>query len=676
MIKTAVDTSQKRILTLPRFPEKLTRTQFYPLAYRFMYLSRQMDEKLKELFRKGYVKGTVTLSAGTEATSIGMSFPFRPGHDVLSLLHRDLGAHLVQGVTLLSLMCQFIANDKSPTHGREGNVHHGNAAMRRLPMISHLGDMLSLAVGAVFGARRNGEDAMGLAIVGDGGSSTGDFHESLNIASVRRIPVLFLIENNHYAYSTPTRFQYNCKQLSDRAAGYGIEGQTIDGTDAWEVYTTVCNALETMAHDSMPRLVECMTLRLEGHAAYDKAEYVSQEERQQWLKREPIMRARIALGGCGFSEEMIAALEAEVVDEVNATAREALQYGRPSPQVHLGPVYAPPEERISLPPLRFEHARNLNAVNAALDYIMQHFPSACLFGQDIGVYGSAFKSCRGLYEKYGAERVMDMPLAESATTGLCLGASQTGVLPIMEFQFADFATEAVTQLGLNAGTWYFRTGRPARILFRLPCGGGITLGAFHSGEFDGLWTRFPGLKIFYPVTPQEMFEAIVAGFMDPNPCLVFEHKLLYGGRQETIEFNGDYTAVCRPRKYTEGDALTIIAFGAMVETVRAVVEKHNYSVEVWNPFILNPLHLDALIESVRRTGRLLVVQESGETAGMGDRIISLVCRKAFDALSSAPRLVGAPDAPVPFAKELESSHIPDSAKIDQEIAMMMGATSE
>ncbi|MBN1308113.1 MAG: hypothetical protein JXA18_09365 [Chitinispirillaceae bacterium] len=642
-----------------------------------MYLSRRMDEKFKELFQKGYVKGTVTLSTGIEATSIGMSVPFRPGRDVLSLLHRDLGAHLVQGATPLSIMCQYLANEKSPTHGREGNVHHGNAAMRRLPMISHLGNMLSVAVGAVFGARRNGEDALGCAIIGDGGSSTGDFHESLNIASVRRVPVLFLIENNHYAYSTPTRFQYNCKKLSDRAAGYGIEGKTIDGTDVWEVYSTVCNAMEAMERDSMPRLVECLTLRLEGHAAYDKAEYVPPEERRQWLKQEPLMRARAALGGCGFDETMIASLEAQVVEEVDAVAREALQYGRPSPRTHLGPVYASSEERVSLPPFRLEKARNLSAVNAAIDYLMRCFPSACLFGQDVGVYGSAFKSCRGLYEKYGAERVMDMPLAESATTGFCLGASQTGLLPIMEFQFADFGTEAVTQLGLNAGSWYFRAGMPARLLFRLPCGGGITLGAFHSGEFEGLWSRFPGLKIFYPVTPQEMFEAIVAGFMDPNPCLVLEHKLLYGGgRQETIEFDGDYTAAYRPRKYTEGGALTVIALGAAAETVCAVVKEHNYSVEVWNPFILNPLHPDALIASVRKTGRLLVVQESGETAGMGDRIISLVCREAFDALSSPPRLVGAPDAPVPFAKELESYHIPDSARIDHEIAMMIGATSE
>jgi len=638
-----------------------------------MYLSRRMDEKFRELFRKGHVKGTVILCNGNEATSVGMSIPMRPGFDYLSLLHRDLGAHFVQGASVVSLICQYMANEKSPTRGREGNVHHGNCDQRRFPMISHLGDMLALTVGAVYGARKNGEEVMGLSVIGDGGSSTGDFHESLNIASVRHIPVLFIIENNHYAYSVPTKYQYNCKHLSDRAAGYGIEGRTIDGTDAWEVYCAVCDAMEAMSRDSMPRIIECMSLRLEGHAAYDKAEYVSKAEKEDWLKREPLMLARTALVNCGCDEAEIVSIESEVDTSIDESLREAFKAGRPSPSIHMGSVFAPKKGMPSLPSFRLERCRNLNAVNAALHYIMENFPSASIFGQDIGVYGSAFKTCKGLWEKFGSDRVVDMPICESATVGFCLGASQSGLLPVMEFQFADFATEAVTQLGLNCGTWFFRTERPAQLLFRLPCGGGITLGAFHSGEYDGLWSRFPGLKLLYPVTPQEVFEAIVAGFIDPNPCLVFEHKLLYGGsRQETIEFDGDCSDVWRARKYTEGEELTIVAFGAMVEAVCSVVKTHNYSAEVWNPFILNPLSSGALIESVHRTGRLLVVQESSETAGMGDRIISLVCREAMSALKSAPRLVCAPDAPVPFAKELETYHIPDMAIINQAIVMMIG----
>ena len=665
-------TSEGQRSTLVRFPERLDRKQFYSIAYPYMYLSHIMDEKFKELFVKGYVKGTVILCNGNEATTVGMCIPFRPGVDVLSILHRDLAGHILQGAAPLSLFCQYMANEKSPTHGREGNVHHGNAAARRFPMISHLGDMLGVIVGGVWGARRNGEEVLGLAVIGDGGSSTGDFHESLNIASVRRIPVLFLIENNHYAYSTPTKYQYNCEKLSDRSVGYGIEGATVDGTDAWEVYTAVCDAMEGMHADSLPRIIECRTLRLEGHAAYDKAEYVSKEEYQEWMKNEPLSKARKEFLATGIGETDIQALEKKINDYIDETVKEALTFGRPSPEKHIGTVHAPINRAITLPPYKRERTRNLNAVNAALEYVMDHFPDAALIGQDIGVYGSAFKTCKGLFEKFGMDRVWDMPIAESATVAFCLGASQTGVKPIMEFQFADFGTEAVTQLGLNSGSWYFRTDQPAQMLFRMPCGGGITLGAFHSGEFEGLWSRFPGLKLFYPVTPQETFEAIVAAFVDPNPCIVFEHKFLYGGRMETVEFNGDYNAIYRPRKYTHGSELTILAWGVMAETAVSLVRKYNYSAEVWNPFILNPLYLDECMESIRKTGRLLVVQESSETAGLGDRIISLVCRNEGDSLKTVPRLVASPDAPVPFAKELEQNHIPDATRINQEIVKMIG----
>ena len=227
---------------LVRWPHRLGQESFYRVAYPLMFRSRRLEERMLELFQKGYVKGTVASSVGNEATTIGMSMPLRPGHDVLSLLHRDLVAHLLLGSTPYQLLCQYLANAESPTHACEGNVHHGDAASRRFPMISHLGKMLSLVVGGTWAARCNGEQVFGLAVIGDGGTSTGEFHESLNIASVHKVPVLFVIENNHYAFSTPTSVQYNCRRLSDRAIGYGISGRTIDGTDPWTVYSTVCDA--------------------------------------------------------------------------------------------------------------------------------------------------------------------------------------------------------------------------------------------------------------------------------------------------------------------------------------------------------------------------------------------------------------------------------------------------
>ena len=655
---------------LVRFPDRLSQEDFYAVAYPVMFLARRLEERLLELFRKGYVKGTVALGVGNEATAAGMSLPLRPGRDVVSLMHRDFAAHLLLGAEPYRLVCQYLANAESPTHGSEGNVHHGDVSGRRFPMISHLGKMPSLVVGGTWAARRHGEEVFGLTVIGDGASSTGEIHESLNLASVHKVPVLLVIENNHYSFSTPTSAQYHCRRLSDRAQGYGITGRTIDGTDAWEVYGAVCDILDAMRERPAPAILECMTLRLHGHAAYDKGDYVPAELLERWWQRDPLPHTRRRLQEIsGFSEEQIADLERAVEEEVQTAITAAMRVARPDPRKHDWSVYAyssPP----AVKPFQARKVKNGDAVKHALDHILADNPRAFLAGLDVGVYGAAFKTCKGLFDRYGPDRVIDMPLCESALVGFMLGASQLGARPILEFQFADFSAEAVTQLGLNVGTWYFRTGCSVPVLFRLPCGGGLTMGAFHSGEFEGLWSRFPGLKLLYPATAQETFEALVAGFYDCNPCLVFEHKLLYWSKSGDIDFDGDLEAVWRPRRYTEGSDLTLLAWGAMAHEALAAIEGCGRSVEVINPFVLQPLDMAPILGSVQKTGRLLVVQECGATQGLGDRLISLVVREASATLKCPPKLIAAPDVPIPFAPELEGHCRPNAARIAAGIAQM------
>jgi 2-oxoisovalerate dehydrogenase E1 component len=541
-------------------------------------------------------------------------------------------------------------------------------------MISHLGSMLAPVVGAVYAGRECGEDIFGLAVIGDGGSSTGDFHESLNLASVRKIPVLFLIQNNAYAFSTPTKYQYNCEKLSNRATGYGIPGKTIDGTDLWEVYSSVVEAIDTMNETSLPYLLETMTIRMYGHAVYDNAEYVSEQEREYNRANDPVVKTRRKLiDECSMSEEDIQKIESDIDTFLTEQTKSAVSVPRCSHQSHPWEVFSRSAIK-PLPPFSAKKAKNLTAVTMALDYLLTNNTNAILCGMDIGPYGSAFKTCKGLHAKFGDRRVMDMPLCESAITGFSLGASQGGMRPIIEFQFADFGTEAVTQLGLNAGTWFFRSGCSAPMLVRLPCGAGITLGAFHSGEFEGLWSRFPGLKLLYPITPQEMFEALVAGFYDPNPCIIFEHKKLYWSQEGEILFDGNVSSLWSTRQYAEGNEITIISIGSTMQPVLSLIKKEGISADIFNPFVLNPLYDEPVLESVRKTGRLLVVQESGETAGMGDRFISRACRHCFAELKAAPRLVSAPDNPVPFAPELEQHYIPSQNVIVSALHTLLGDT--
>jgi 2-oxoisovalerate dehydrogenase E1 component len=425
----------------------------------------------------------------------------------------------------------------------------------------------------------------------------------------------------------------------------------------------VCDALDAMREEPGPMLLECMTVRLQGHAVYDKAEYVDPQDLAEWKRTDPLLRARQKLlDVCGFSDAQATSLEAEIDDEVQATAADALRVPRCRPTDQEWRVYAD-SSPAPVKPFHAARAKNGEAVQKALAYLLDNSPRAFLAGLDVGRYGSAFKTCKGLIDQFGEDRVIDMPICESGILGFSLGASQVGAEPIIEFQFADFSTEAVSQLGLNAGTWYFRTGRAAPLLLRLPCGGGLTVGAFHSGEFEGLWSQFAGLKLLYPATPQETFEALVAGFYDRNPCLVFEHKLLYWSTAGAIDFDGDLTAIWRPRQYTEGTDLTLVAFGAMVPLALAAAQQAGPSVEVWNPFVLQPMDLEPICRSVEKTGRLLVVQECGVSQGLGDRVIGQIARRCGAAFRTPPRLVSSPDQPVPFAAELESHFRPSAERI-------------
>jgi 2-oxoisovalerate dehydrogenase E1 component len=425
----------------------------------------------------------------------------------------------------------------------------------------------------------------------------------------------------------------------------------------------MCDALEYAAAERLPCILECNTLRLSGHAVYDKGEYITQAEWDEWAKRDPLTRVRDSyVSVCGASQADIEQIDQEIDREVDAAVSEASSKARPSPTEPPMLVFAPAVSR-KIKPFEARGLTNQTAVTAALGYLLENEPAAYLSGLDIGAYGSAFKTCKGLVERFGAERVINMPLAESAITGFALGSSQTGMRPVVEFQFADFVTEAITQLGLNCGTWYFRSGNSAPVVIRLPCGGGVTLGAFHSGEFEGLLARLNGLKLLYPTTPQEMFEAQVAAWYDPNPCVVFEHKLLYTRAKGDVTFDGNLDAIWRTRRYAEGSMVTVVATGAMVEVALTAAGRAGCSADVFNPYVLCPLDMSPVLESVRRTGRLLVVQESGDTAGMGNTVLGHVCRSAFGALKAAPVLVCAPDMPVPFAPELEGRHRPDVGRV-------------
>ena len=420
-----------------------------------------MEEKLLELFQKGYVKGTVTIGIGNEVTAVGMTMPLRPGRDAVSLLHRDFAGHVVLGSSAYELFCQYMANADSPTHGCEGNVHHGDAASRRFPMLSHLGKMLSVVVGGTWAARRHGEDVFGLAAIGDGG-------QHRRVPRIRepcfrargagclpgRKQSICLFHAHATAIPLPTNFR-SCSGVRHSAAGRSRRR-------LWSVYSSVRDALEAMQGEPAAMILECMSMRLHGHAAYDKGRYVSGRNDEAAARTIPCLpRGKSCSTWPGMSEAAVTSLETAVDEEIQAALAKAMTVARPEPGAAVAAVYAsaPLGERETLPGPAGEKWRGRRP-GVGLSLGKQ---PACVFGgYGRGRIRFGVQDLQRADRTLGPQRVIDMPLSESAIMGLALGASQLGERPIIEFQFADFSTEAVTQLGLNAGTWHFRAGRPAR----------------------------------------------------------------------------------------------------------------------------------------------------------------------------------------------------------------------
>lgn len=644
--------------------------------YAWMYYSRHTDNRILELFRQGLIKGTVTGGQGNEGLILPLALIADKTQDAISFTHRDLGGHLVWSGHLCEHLNQYFANADSPTKAREGNVHHGDPANRSYPMISHLGAMLSNVIGATDSMRRQGHNSVGLTFFGDGGSSTGDIHECLNLASLISAPVLFVIENNRYAYSTPISEQFAPDtELWRRAAGYGMEGRFVDTTDVLASVAAFDDAIKTVRSTGRPMLLEAHTLRLRGHAAYDTCDYLQPGESEAFHADDPVPRFRASLVAAGHSAA-VESMEAEISTFVEACIQLSLAVARPQPNAAqlAKDVFAPPAEPIAWNPVPPE-SRQLNyaqALNAAHRKILSERPESIVMGQDIATYGGAFKVTDGLLADFGRSRVFNTPLAESACTGYAIGLALCGHRPIEEFQFADFSTEAATQITLNAATYHFRAGAKVPLVLRLPTGGGLTFGSFHSQELESFFLSMPGLKALYPSTPQDAFNALLAAYEDDNPVLLFEHKKLYRGAKAAVQFDPEYQSVWEPRQVMDGDYATVVTYGEMVglatEAATYFAEEYEYTFDVFDLRALSPLRLDRIKSSLARTHRLIVLHEGRLTHGFGAELVAQLTQDHFFDLEAPPLRIASQDIPVPFAPELEADFRPNRDSVIAKIA--------
>ncbi len=660
--------------------------------YAWMHLARAADNRILDLFRQGLIRGTVTGGQGNESLCVPLALLADKATDVISFTHRDLGGHLVWSGHLCDHLNQYFANAGSPTKAREGNIHHGDPARRSLPMISHLGAMLSNVAGATDSQRRLGRPAVGFASFGDGSSSTGDVHETMNLAALLGLPVLFVIQNNGYAYSTPTEEQFAAgTELWRRAAGYGIEGARVDATgDVLETARVLAAAVERVRTTGRPYLLEASVLRLRGHAAYDTGDYLRPGEAEGFVARDPLPRLRARLAA-ELPAGRIEAVDAELNAFLEAGVRVALATPRPDPAGMADDLFAPDAGAMPWQPSvpapataggapadpAGPQALNLaQALNAGLRKILRERPESLVLGQDIGTYGGAFKVTDGLLREFGRPRVFNTPLAESACTGYAIGLALNGHRPIEEFQFADFATEAATQITLNAATMRFRSGAACPLVLRLPCGGGLTFGSFHSQELESFFLSMPGLKALYPSTPQDAFNALLAAYEDDNPVLLLEHKALYRRGRAPVAWDPAYRDVWTPRQVRAGDFATLVTYGEMVhvaeEAAAYFAAEYDLGFDVFDLRALAPLRLETIRASLARTGRLVVLHEGRRTHGFGAELVARLVEEDFRALKAPPLRLAALDLPVPFAPELEQAFRPGRDSVIERLTAWIG----
>ena len=632
--------------------------------YRALLLPRAIEDKMLALLRRGQLSKWFS-GMGQEAISVGLVAALRPDDWILPV-HRNLAVFTGRGLDLGVLFRQLLGREGGYTGGRDRTFHFGSLDHHVVGMISHLGAMAPVAVGLALAARLRDEDRVAAVLVGDGATSEGDVHEAMNLAAVWRLGVLFVIENNHWGLSTPTSEQYACAHLVDRAAGYGMPGEIVDGNDVVAVHDAVTRAAVRAREGGGPTLLECKTYRMRGHEEASSTDYVPVEQLAAWVARDPIARVESRLDAQGLvPAARRQELAAEVRAEVDTRVAEALAAPEPAtdPATEEGRVYAPaaPLRRaaaaVVAPPGHAPEARYIDAVNDALRTALAADDRVVLLGQDIAGYGGVFKASEGLADEFGTDRVRNTPIVESGAIGAALGLALDGFRPVVEMQFGDFVTCGFNQLVNNVATTRYRWDAPVPLVVRLPVGGGLGAGPFHSQNVEAWFCHVSGLKVVAAATPADAKGLLLAALDDGNPVLVLEHKKLYRSAKGPVPPGHHVEPLGRARIARPGTDATVVTYGAGVAWALAAAEtvaaEDGHEVEVIDLRSLRPWDRPTVLDSVRRTSRALVAHEAPLTGGFGAEIAAVVGQEAFAWLDAPVSRVGGTDSPIPFAPTLE-----------------------
>ncbi len=598
---------------------------------------------------------------GQEAISVAAAHAMQ--HDEFLLpMHRNLGLFTTRGIPLFNLFCQFQGKKNGFTNGRDRSFHFGSKAHHIVGMISHLGPQLGIADGIALGNKLENNKKSTLVITGDGGASEGDFHEALNTAAVWDLPVVFVIENNQWGLSTPSHEQFRCKQFIDKGIGYGMKAFQTNGNNILETVATLREAREYTIKNQAPVIVEAVTFRMRGHEEASGTKYYPEGLQDRWAKKDPVDNfERFLLDDGVLKAEEAEAIKAETKARIKkewerADAEPVIEFDR---EKELTDVYAPHVFKAVKPVEESKEVRLIDAISDGLNEAMKKHDRLILMGQDIADYGGVFKITDGFVQRYGKERVRNTPLCESAVLGAALGLSINGYKAMMEMQFADFVSEGMTQIANNLAKIHWRWGQNADVVVRMPTGAGVGAGPFHSQSNEAWFTHIPGLKIVYPAFPSDAKGLLISAFEDPGPVLFFEHKALYRSLTGNVPLGYYNTPIGKANLLNEGKEMSIITYGSGVHKALELLQKHpDISADVVDLRTLLPLDTETVFDSVKKTGKAIVLHEDTQFGGIGGEIAAQINQYCFEYLDGPVMRVGSTDTPVPFAAGLEKGFLP------------------
>lgn len=630
--------------------------------YTSMLKSRMIEEKMLVLLRQGKISKWFS-GIGQEAISVGVTLALDNDEYILPM-HRNLGVFTSRNIPLHRLFCQWQGKPSGFTKGRDRSFHFGTNEYNIVGMISHLGPQLGVADGIALYNLLNNTKKVTAVFTGEGGTSEGDFHEALNVASVWDLPVIFIIENNGYGLSTPTNEQYKCKDLADRGVGYGIESHIMDGNNIVDVYSKISSIASKIRKKPKPVLIEFKTFRIRGHEEASGVKYVPKKLISDWKKRDPISNYEsFLIESKLLNKEDVNEIKEKIKEEIDLNLNTAFDEATSEPKIdtELKDVYKKHIFKKIDHSSKSQNLRFVDAISEGLFQSMERNDDLILMGQDIAEYGGVFKVTEGFTDKFGLERVRNTPICESSIIEVAMGLSICKTKSVVELQFSDFISSGFNPVVNYLAKSFYRWEQNADVVLRMPCGAGVGAGPFHSQTNEAWFTKTPGLIVLYPAFPYDAKGLLISAIENPNPVMFFEHKALYRSLRQEVPKDYYNLPIGKASLLRSGNNISIISYGAPVHHALEVLDKNpNISADLIDLRSLCPLDSESIINSVNKTGKAIILQEDSMFGGLASEVSSIIMENCFESLDAPVRRVASLNTPVPFEASLEKQYLPYS----------------